>query len=365
MKIKIQTLCVAVLGLMALSGCSSKHWKAEGNVAGGEGKDLVVEAPNGRGGWYAVDTVTIGKKGDFKVTGEAVGHPEVFRLNLGSESLYFPIDSLETISIQADASHFATGYTLSGSETAEAMQKVNDLIAKAVAANGEQAAFDPDLKRQLAEAILRDPSGIVAYYVIFRKIGQTPLFDPQSRADLRLIGAVATAFDANRPNDPRTAFLASHFITHHRKAGGFVPTDTLVAQEVKLPEIALLDKAGKIRSLNEEASKGKVIVLNFTAYGAQESPAFNRELAKVYNANHAAGMEIYQVSVDEDEFLWKQAAKNLPWIAVYNSPKDGAEVLLRYNISQIPTTFIINRRGELVERVDDVSHLAAAVGRYM
>ncbi len=107
------------------------------------------------------------------------------------------------------------------------------------------------------------------------------------------------------------------------------------------------------------------MVLNFTAYGAEASPAFNLELAKVYDAHKAEGLEIYQVSVDDDEFLWKQAARNLPWITVYNSPKDGAETLLKYNVGQIPATYVINRNGELVERVPDVTKLETTVRRYL
>ena len=138
-----------------------------------------------------------------------------------------------------------------------------------------------------------------------------------------------------------------------------------VSQEIRLPEIALLDKDGKRRSLSEVTDQGKVVVLNFTAYGAEASPAFNLELAKVYDAHKAEGLEIYQVSVDDDEFLWKQAARNLPWITVYNTPKDGAETLLKYNVGQIPATYVINRNGELVERVPDVTKLETTVRRYL
>lgn len=357
----------AVMALVMMSGCSEKRWSASGRVANGEGKSLVLEAPNGTGGWYAVDTIEVDGKGMFVVKGEPAGHPEVYRLTLGGESLYFPIDSLESVSIEADTKAFGTAYTVSGSESAEKMQQINELIDKVVKAGGEQAvAYDPELKRSLAELILRDPAGIVAYYTIFRKVGNTQLFDPTQKSDLRLIGAVANAFAQQRPSDPRTAFLKDFYIAN-RKAGGMqgAPTDTIVAQEILIPEIKLLDDKGDEQLLTEVASRGNVVLLNFTAYGAEESPAFNIELAKVYNENKEKGFEIYQVSVDDDEFFWKQAAGNLPWITVYNSPKAGGENLVRYNVRTLPTTFIINRKGELVERVENVSGIASAVKRYL
>lgn len=356
----------AAAAILILGSCSDKKWQAEGTVAGGADKSLVLEAPNGYGGWYPVDTVTISPDGAFKVKGEPAGHPEIYRLTLGKESVYFPVDSLESINITADASAFGTAYTLTGSESAEKMQQINDAIAKVVKEHGEQAvAYNPELKRMLAETILRDPSGIVAYYTIFRRVGNTLLFNPDEKSDLRMIGAVANAFANSRPDDPRTRFLAQLYISNRKNNGLYNPADTIVAQEIRLPEIALLDKDGKRRSLSEVTDQGKVVVLNFTAYGAEASPAFNLELAKVYDAHKAEGLEIYQVSVDDDEFLWKQAARNLPWITVYNTPKDGAETLLKYNVGQIPTTYVINRNGELVERVPDVTKLETTVRRYL
>jgi hypothetical protein len=76
-------------------------------------------------------------------------------------------------------------------------------------------------------------------------------------------------------------------------------------------------------------------------------------------------LEIYQIAFDDDEFEWKQSAKNLPWITVYNSPKVGSENLVKYNVSALPTTFIVNRKGELVERVDNPTRIASAVARYL
>lgn len=356
--------CAAIL--LATTSCSQQKWHAEGTVKGAEGKNILLEAPNNFGQWYPLDTIALNSNGEFKVAQTPAGHPEIYRLTLEGQSLYFPIDSIETVTITADAGAFATAYTLSGSESAEKMQHINGLINKVVAEQGESAvAYDATLKRELANQILSDPAGIVAYYTIFRRVGDTPLFDPSKKDDLRMIGAVANAFTARRSDDPRTAYLSQLYLSNRKANGTSVPTDTIVANEIILPEIALLDREGTSRSLNEEAQKGKVLVLNFTAYTAQESPAINLELAKIYDACKSQGMEIYQVSVDDDEFAWKQAAANIPWISVYNSPKNGAQTLLRYNVTNLPATFVINRNGELVERIDDITKLSSAVKRYL
>ena len=352
---------------LLISGCSDKKWSADGTISGADGKQLILEAPNGTGGWYPIDTVEVAKNGTFKVAGQPFGHPELLRVTLDGNSAYFPIDSIEAVKIQADAANFQASARLSGSPAAEKMQEVNDLIAKVAREKGEAAvAFDPDLKRSLAEVILRDPADIVAYYLIFHRVGGSLIFSPSEKSDLRIIGAVANAYAQNRPSDPRTALLKALYLSNRKAVSpSSVVGDTIVAQEMQFPEINLLDETGKAHKLSDVAASGKVVVLCFTAYTAQGSQALNVELNKVYSTHKAQGLEIYQVGIDEDEFQWKQSAKNLPWITVYNSPKDGAESLIDYNVSTLPAIFILNRNGDLVERIDAVNRLESAVNRYL
>lgn len=355
---------LVAVGALLLTGCSEKKWTAEGTVSGAEGKSMVLEAPNAAGGWYPVDTVEIGKNGSFSVEALPFGHPELLRLNLGGNVAYFPIDSLETVTITADAASFGSA-KLSGSPSAERMQEVNDLIAKSVKANGaENVAFDMNLKRQLAEIVLRDPADIVAYYIIFHSVGGNRIFSPTEKSDLRIIGAVANNYTHSRPSDPRTKLLQDLYLSNRRDLG-LSRADTIVVDPIKFPEIKLFDEKGKEQSLTATASKGNVVILCFTAYGAEGSTALNVELNKVWTAHRAQGLDIYQVALDEDEFQWKQSAKNLPWTTVYNSPKAGAEVLVNYNVQTLPALFILNREGDLVERVEAPNRLESAVNRYL
>ena len=39
-------------------------------------------------------------------------------------------------------------------------------------------------------------------------------------------------------------------------------------------------------------------------------------------------------------------------------------MLATYNVTTLPVTFVINRQGELVERVDDITRLASTVNKY-
>ncbi len=364
---KKPSIIAGAAALMLASCGGANQWTINGEINGGAGKSVVVEASsNGR--WFPIDTAVIADNGNFSVSADAAGYPDIYRLNLEGQTVYFPIDSIETVTISAAADNFADGYALTGSAAAETLTSVDRKVMEVVKAKGEAAiATDSLLKREVSQLLLGDPSGIVAYYIISKKVGGTPLFNPQDKKDVRVIGAVANAFSQQRPNDPRTAYLKTLYLSNRGMLAGAnaAANDTVYIAESPLIDIKLSDYTGATYSLAEVAKQGKVVILNFTVYGVEESTAFNIELAKIYDRRKAAGLEIFQVSDGGDELQWMQAAKNLPWITVYNSPVTDVENLMNYNVRTLPTTFIINRKGEIVERVDDITRLDAALSKYM
>lgn len=359
---KIISLACAVA---MLSSCNNNHWTVNGEIEGAAGKHIVVEA-SGNGWWYPIDTVEVNSNGKFSMSHEAAGYPDIYRLNLDDKMIYFPIDSIETVSVKSNVEKFDRTYVLSGSASADKMMKVDGLVNEVVLAKGEAAiATDSLLKREVSTLLLENPSDIIAYYIINKKVGNTALYDTRNKADLRVIGAVANAFAQLRPNDPRTAYLKNLYLSNRSVSTNVAPNDTVYIEEAPIFDIKLSDNKGEIHSLLDLSKQGKVVVLNFTMYGVEESTAFNMALAKIYEKRKGAGLEIFQVAAGGDEFQWKQAAKNLPWITVYNSPVTDAANLMNYNVTNLPTTFIINRKGEIVERVDDVTTLDAKLNKYM
>lgn len=352
---------LSIVAILMLAACSEPRWSAAGTVEGAAGRRIIAEAPDGRGGWYPVDTATIADDGTFLITGTPFGHPELLRLSLDGAQAYFPVDSIEQISFSASAADFQKSARISGTPSADRMQQANDLIAAAVAKNGAAAAAsDAQLKRSLAELMLQDPADITSYYLVFHNVGGARLFNPADRRDLRIIGAVANAFTQQRPADPRTPLLKELYLSSKAAVSPSQPV-VLQAPSIGYPDIALADEKGATRRLSDAVAKGNVTLVSFIAYTADNSPATNVELNRI---RQAGGVEIYQIGVDPDEFQWRQSARNLPWTTVYNSPKDGVTVLATYNVTTLPVTFVINRQGELVERVDDITRLASTVNKY-
>lgn len=344
-----------LLSITLLTSCSkSNQWSINGKITDAEANDLVIEAyDNGR--WYILDSVTVSQTGNFSYSHDAAGYPDVYRLRSGETSVYFPIDSIETISISISGAPFAAQTTLSGSPQAEAMMEVDKIIASSTT----------DFKDSLSKKILADPASIVSYYVINRKINGKPLFDPANKNDLKTIGAVANAFNQYRPSDPRTAYLKNLYLQSRRAVMPSEKKTEIEASEIQFPEISLYDNFGKRNNLSDLASKGNVVLLNFTLYSDDNSPAFNIMLNNIYQKYHSSGLDIYQVALDTNEYEWKKVADNLPWTTVINDAADSERVLLTYNVGSIPTIFIIDRNGDIVERVTDITNLESTVARYI
>ena len=352
----------AVIAL-SLTACNSNEWNVEGTIDGGKGHLLTLEASS-NGGWYMLDTLTL-KSDNFEFSQPAAGYPDIYRLSMNGKSVYFPVDSIETVTLKTSLDNFGSEYTLEGSEETAMIMEVEKRVSDVVKAKGEKAiATDENLKRDLANIIVANPSGIVAYYIINKKVGNTPLFSANVKSDLRVIGAVANAYSELRPNDPRTNYLKTLYLANKAQFANVAGSDTIVVAQTHIFDINLKNPDGKDVSLADVASKGKVVLLNFTSMTADESPAFNIELAKIYNEYKNRGFEIYQVSVDEDEYAWQKAAKNLPWISVYagvNNPK----CLVEYNVNYIPALFVIDRNGEIAERITDITKIKTIVSKYL
>lgn len=339
-----------------LAACNSNpEWKVKGSIEGAANELIYLQASN-NGRWYTLDTISTDKNGRFEFKQAAAGYPDIYRLSAGDKTIYFPVDSIETVTITATPGSI----DIKGAESADAFMRVDKIVNDAVAKKGTAALTDPELKRQLAEIILENPSGIAAYYAINKKVGENQLYNPADKSDLRIIGAVANSFDMLRPNDPRTAYLKSIFLSNRSN----VPGVTVEASEISYIDISLLDQNGKRVNLSDLANNGKVTLLSFTSLTADQSPAYNLELGKIYTDLSPRGLQIYQIGFDNDEFAWRKSAKNLPWTSVYNGT-NNAQTLMNYNVGSLPALFILDRKGNIVERVEDITKLRGLIEKYL
>jgi hypothetical protein len=72
----------------------------------------------------------------------------------------------------------------------------------------------------------------------------------------------------------------------------------------------------------------------------------------IYNELHSKGLNIIGVSLDDNVADWKAAiAKDkLSWIHVSNLKKWEDPIALNYSVDQIPATFILDAKGNIVAK---------------
>ena len=369
--------------LLGIVGCShSPKATIEGTITDAADKVLYLDHI-GVERTMVTDSARLDKNGDFRFR---VVQPECFdfyRLRIGKEMIYVSVDSTETITLTAALPSMSVAYEVEGSEDnlmlkalVEKQRNLQHTIQQAVreanSMNAAQARIDmlvqEHKKAVRMECIFPDPGKPYAYFALFQRLNGQPIFDPlTSRDDIRCFAAVATNLDFFYPEAERTKNLKSITLKGMRNTRPAQPVDYSVLEgkitEASIIDIALPDINGATRRLTD--LKGKVVMLDFNVYGHPQSAARVLILRELYDKYAAQGLEIYQVSLDENEHFWKTAVENIPWVCV--RPNDGpyAKEPTLYGVRELPTYFLINRAGEIVLRDENVKDLEKELERLL
>ncbi len=124
-----------------------------------------------------------------------------------------------------------------------------------------------------------------------------------------------------------------------------------MADEVSgMLELSIPDRDGNEIALS--TLKGKVSLVYFWASGNSESIQALLGLQSTYRKYQDKGFEVYAISLDNNKINWMNAIdfNEFEWINVseLSFPESKAAVL--YNVSQLPTTYLINRDGDIVAK---------------
>ena len=382
MKHTLSNICaVAACAFMAvaLGSCDNKKFRVDGTIS--EAKDSVLYFENmSLDGPVTVDSVKLGEDGTFSFSEKSPEAPEFYRLRIAGQIINLSIDSTETVTVKAAYPTMATAYTVEGSPECEVIKELAlkqiDLLGRVIAIerNGN-ISFDltRDSIARVVEAykhdvkmnyIFKAPMRPSSYFALFQTLGNRLIFNPrESEDDIKAFAAVATSWDTYHPNSVRGENLHNIAIQGMRNVR--IVRNQMAAQaveagkvhEANLIDISLLDNQGHTRRLTDLT--GKVVLLDFHVFGSEGSTKRIMQMREIYNKYHARGLEIYQVSLDPDEHFWKTQTAALPWISVRDPQGLQSKNLALYNVSSLPTFFLIDRSNTLQKRDVQVKDLDA------
>jgi peroxiredoxin len=114
------------------------------------------------------------------------------------------------------------------------------------------------------------------------------------------------------------------------------------------PDFTMPDAQSK--SVTLSSFRGKYVLLDFWASWCAPCRQENRHTVKVYKNYKDKGFEIISVSLDKSAQAWHEAIQKdgLTWPQVSDLKEWNSEAGLQYNIQQLPTTFLLDKKGVII-----------------
>ena len=384
---KIYSAAVIMVAALAFTSCNNKKFHINGNIT--EATDSMLYLENlSLNGPVKIDSVKLGEDGAFAFDENAMDSitPEFYRLRIANQSINLSIDSTETVKVKASYPQMSYKYEVEGSENCSKIKELsikqmilqNNINAITKSPNMGIDSVDVIVARMLdaykqdikVNYIFKEPMKASSYYALFQTIQlgnvNSLIFNPRNnKDDVRVFAAVATSWDTYYPGAERGKNL--HDIAIEGMKDIRIIESQRAQQQIDASKVsvngcidlAMEDSKGQVRRLTD--LKGKVVLLDFHLFASSESTKRIMMLRELYNKYHAAGLEIYQVSVDPNEHFWKTSTAALPWICVRDEGGIQGQSLQLYNVQSIPTFFLIDRSNTLKARDAQIKDLDEAI----
>lgn len=364
----------ATLLVMTLASCQSSKVKISGRFVGSQADMVYVEQATALE-QIMLDSVKLDDEGRFSLEIDDVAKsPSLYNIVFDGERVPLLLMGGDNIEISG-AGKVLRNYEVSGSLESELLQefnrnyidgaiKLNTLISQfsdemsdeqLKVLSAEYSRLYLDIKKQQLKFIVEHKNRIAAVYALHQRLlNDTYLFNGDS--DVIYYRTVADAVEETYPD--------SHYLPILRSQIARMDAQISLLSQVKetnLPEIELPDMFDRKRTLSSLG--GKVVLLHFWSAAVGNSNAQNADLKELYAKYNEQGFEIYQVSIDTSKAMWINAVQEqkLPWISVIDLRGETSPALGLYNVSKLPTSYLISRKGEIVGKDFTTAELESAI----
>ena len=188
---------------------------------------------------------------------------------------------------------------------------------------------------------------MASLYALYQRIDQEKYILNENK-DVQLLKITAHSLDTLYPESQHVRALSADARNLEMQFSNAEYSRLIDELEPSLPEISLPDPSGDTISLSALGSRA--ILVSFWASWHPGSIAHNIELKKIYKKYHTQGFEIYQVSMDNNKDEWTRAIEydELTWINVSELSYPESYAAAVYNVSILPTTFLVTPDGDIL-----------------
>ena len=335
-----------------------------------------------------LDSVIVKGNGEFR-----------FDLNLSEAGFYLfrnaaglqfllLLEKGESVELNAVGDPFKDGYEVKGSPGSKLLKdfdqfmemqkrRVDSLALVFNEAQASQDFYPMKLKldsiyetiiivqKNYVEIFIADnPSSLASLLVLNRKLGNNFVMDEDR--DFDVFNTLDSTLMLKYPEN-------KHVADHHKRVleikariyDKFMADEKLSAGS-KAPSIVMKDTTGKLFSLRN--LKGQTVLLYFWAGWNAKSRLDNRKLVPMYGQLRKQGVEVFGISLDENERVWKGAIEldKLPWVQGSDLMGLKSPANKKFNLNgELPLYYIIDANGKIVDKDEDLDVILKKLDDYL
>ena len=368
----VQRIFILIV-LVVSFACSRSNTEITGHVNGGNDNTITLERLDVNR-TSVIDSVKIIKDGSFSFK-TRLEEPELYILKYESGDIVnLLLAPGEKVSISTSSDSFGKGYKLTGSEESENIRllvehldRTRSLLDSLLnAADSIDSPESPQMdlirnaytqtiikqKRYTIRYLVENMTSLSSVYALYQKYDEeTPILGNDS--DFQYFKTVADSLEMRHPHSSLTKSLRADIDKKEALYKQALHMNTLLSlaeEESGMLDLAIPDREGEEVSLS--SLKGEVILVTFWSSRNESSVQSLLQLQSIYNRYHDNGFEIYAISLDNNKISWMNAIdfNEFKWINVSELSYPDSRANVIYNVTALPSTFLINREGDIVAK---------------
>lgn len=364
----MKKLILFILPALFFFSCKNSQdasFSVSGTIKNANGKQIILNKFTSDK-TLKLDTVEIDTTGKFTISGNTSA-PELFSLELAGDKgqILFIADSLDNLTIDADAKNFRTDYKISGSKDSELLKEMYDnlditylkidslnQIYLSKKENSDLDSLNTAISAQYQKIVEKHKSNAIKF--IENNIGSPSVL----MALYQSMGPKQQVFSLEEDRDifekvneslskkyPKSGFVKglSDLLEKNPPVVGKPKIGTLA------PEISEVNPDGKKITLS--SLRGNYVLLDFWASWCRPCRGENPNVVKTFKKYKSKGFTVYQVSLDQKKEDWIKAIEKdglEEWTHVSDLQYWQAAPAKRYGIRSIPSNFLLNPEGKII-----------------